>query len=67
VTIRSETLSQEEAGEYLWWPAETLRTWRRRGVGPQYVKMGNHVRYRKAALDRWLEEREQEVAGSATG
>lgn len=61
----SETFSTPEAAEYIGWPAETLRTWRRRGTGPKFVKAGNHVRYRKVALDRWLEQREREAARGA--
>ena len=28
-------------------------------------KVGRHVRYRRAALDRWLDEREREAAARA--
>jgi excisionase family DNA binding protein len=63
--VVAETLSTLEAAEYLGWPAETLRKWRQLGTGPRYVKAGNHVRYRKATLDRWLEQREREAARGA--
>jgi excisionase family DNA binding protein len=62
----SDVLTAEQAAEYLQVPAETLRRWRSLGVGPRHAKVGRHVRYRQAALDRWLEERERESAARAT-
>lgn len=35
----------------------TLRTLVVRGGGPQYVKIGKHVRYTKESLDKWIESR----------
>jgi excisionase family DNA binding protein len=62
----SETvLTAAEAAEYVNYPEETLRRWRALGTGPRYIKAGRHVRYRKAALDKWLEERERESARGA--
>jgi excisionase family DNA binding protein len=60
-----EVLTPAEAAEYLRYPIETLRMWRYRGTGPRYFRAGNHVRYRRAALDRWIEERERESARGA--
>lgn len=42
-----------EAGLYLGFDAQLLRTWRWRGEGPEYIGSGRLTRYRKAALDRW--------------
>jgi excisionase family DNA binding protein len=61
----SEVLKAAEAAAYLQVPAETLRRWRSLGIGPRYAKVGRHVRYRQAALDRWLEEREREAIARA--
>jgi excisionase family DNA binding protein len=61
----SEVLTAAEAADYLRYPVETLRRWRALGEGPRFVKAGRHVRYRRAALDRWLEEREREAASGA--
>jgi hypothetical protein len=33
----------------------TLKMWRRKGIGPPYVKFGNRVRYRVRDLDAWLD------------
>jgi predicted site-specific integrase-resolvase len=37
----------------------TLESWRARGVGPGYVRLpGGRVRYPKAVLLAWIEERD---------
>lgn len=46
------------AAEYLSTTKQTLDTWRYRGEGPPFVKMGRRVVYRLEALDRWLAENE---------
>jgi excisionase family DNA binding protein len=53
-------LTPTEAATYLNYPEETLRRWRSVGTGPAYVKAGRHIRYRRASLDRWVEQRERE-------
>jgi predicted DNA-binding transcriptional regulator AlpA len=32
----------------------TLEDWRRRRVGPQFIKCGRLVRYRREAVERWF-------------
>ena len=34
----------------------SMERWRRLGSGPEFVRLGGLVRYRKSALDRYLEE-----------
>ncbi|MFA1701659.1 helix-turn-helix transcriptional regulator [Mycobacterium intracellulare] len=34
---------------------DTLKMWRRKGIGPAYVKFGNRVRYRVADIEAWLD------------
>lgn len=36
----------------------TLNTWRCRGGGPRFLKLGRSVRYRRRAVLEWLSERE---------
>ena len=53
--------------EKLWWPEQvsdfvgvpirTLYAWRTRGEGPRAFKVGRHLRYSQAEVERWLEER----------
>jgi predicted DNA-binding transcriptional regulator AlpA len=37
--------------------ARTLESWRARGQGPPFIRVGRLVRYRVVELDRWLTER----------
>lgn len=34
--------------------AATLKAWRRKGIGPPYVRFGNRVRYRVCDIEAWL-------------
>ena len=34
--------------------ARTLETWRRKGTGPAFVRIGGRVRYRPSAVRQWL-------------
>jgi excisionase family DNA binding protein len=44
-----------ELSEMLGVPIETLYGWRHRGEGPIGYRIGRHVRYRRAAVEDWLE------------
>ena len=44
-----------ELSEMLGIPVETLYGWRHRGEGPVGYRIGRHVRYRRAAVEEWLE------------
>lgn len=48
--------SSAELAEYLGVPPNTVAQWRFHHDGPQYLRIGKHVRYRKADVDRWLDE-----------
>jgi predicted site-specific integrase-resolvase len=54
-----DTISATAA--YVGVPVESLRKWRSAGTGPPVAKVGRHLRYRKAQVDRWLAEREREA------
>ena len=43
--------------EYLGVVIPALEKWRQLGTGPDYIKVGRLVRYKKSALDEWLTER----------
>lgn len=43
-----------EAAAYLGVSKSMLDTWRSRGVGPRFVRLGAKVVYRTAALDEYL-------------
>jgi excisionase family DNA binding protein len=38
-------------------PPATLRYWRHLGSGPRSFRVGRHVRYYRADVDRWLHDR----------
>lgn len=38
----------------------TVETWRVRGSGPRFVRVGRLARYRRADLDAWIAERVRE-------
>lgn len=41
---------------YLDTSVPSMERWRGQGVGPDWIKMNGSVRYRKSALDRYIEE-----------
>jgi excisionase family DNA binding protein len=61
----SDLLTLAEVAAELRVPLETLRKWRAKGAGPRAAKVGRHLRYRRAEVDRWLAEREREAVGRA--
>ena len=46
-----------ELSDMLGIPVDTLYGWRQRGEGPQGYRIGRHVRYRRSAVEAWLEGR----------
>ncbi|HEY8503140.1 MAG TPA: helix-turn-helix domain-containing protein [Gemmataceae bacterium] len=58
-------LTPDELATRLRIPRATLYQWRYRGEGPRAVKVGRHLRYRLADVERWertLERLEREDA-----
>ena len=47
-------LNNKDAAEYIGDNPRTLANRRSRGEGPDYAKIGHHVRYPKSALDRYI-------------
>jgi predicted site-specific integrase-resolvase len=48
-------LTPQEAAEILRIRTDTLRIWRRRGVGPEVCKVGRLCRYSPSALESYVE------------
>jgi excisionase family DNA binding protein len=44
-----------EISQFLGVPVATLYRWRYRGKGPTGYRIGRHVRYRRAAVEGWIE------------
>lgn len=47
-------LDEQTVGARLGVSKATLQSWRYRGVGPSFYKLGKLVRYRAEELDAWL-------------
>jgi excisionase family DNA binding protein len=47
-------LTVEDLAEYLSVPVATLYAWRYHRQGPPGFRVGRHVRYRSADIERWL-------------
>jgi excisionase family DNA binding protein len=50
-------MSLADLSEMLDIPVHTLYRWRHRGDGPVGYRVGRHVRYRREAVEAWLEQR----------
>jgi excisionase family DNA binding protein len=50
-------LSPEDLAERLSVPLETVYGWNKTGRGPQYMRVGRHVRYRLADVIAWENSR----------
>lgn len=53
-------LSTKEAARFLGIHPDTLRRWRREGIGPRYSRIGRLIRYHVDTLDEWLRSKEQD-------
>ncbi len=53
----TQTLTEQEVCAKLQVSKSTLRRWRERGNGPQYIKLERGVRYPEADLEQWIESR----------
>ncbi|MFF4907194.1 helix-turn-helix transcriptional regulator [Streptomyces sp. NPDC001260] len=55
-------LSSEDLADYLGVPVATIHQWSHRGIGPQPLKIGKYIRYRRVEVEAWLDSRRKEVA-----
>lgn len=53
---RPEYFDVHAAAAYLSVTRKQLEHWRYRGGGPEFSKIGRHVRYRRTDLDCWMTE-----------
>ncbi len=54
-----EAVDTAEASRITGFPACTLDTWRSRGEGPPFLKLGAAVRYQRRTLFAWLAEHQR--------
>jgi excisionase family DNA binding protein len=52
---RDKLMSLTDVSEMLGIPVHTLYRWRYKGHGPAGYRVGRHVRYRREAVEAWLE------------
>lgn len=55
--MRPDNLTPENLADELQVPLSTVYQWNHDGTGPKRVKVGRHVRYRRADVEAWLEAR----------
>jgi hypothetical protein len=55
-TVDTELLTPVEVAEMLRRPVGSLARWRQTGYGPPWARIGNLVRYRRADVERFIEE-----------
>ena len=56
-------LSPTQLARYLSVPVATIYGWRHQGKGPPAAKLGNHLRYRKADVDDWIDSNTSNTSG----
>ena len=54
-------LTPSDVSHRLGIPEATLAQWRHLSKGPDYVKVGRHVRYQLAAVESWIERQTEQT------
>ncbi len=54
-----EFFGPETLADYLDVPVRTVYSWNHSGTGPRPIRVGKHVRYRRADVEAWLEAQAQ--------
>ena len=55
----AQFMTPDEVADLLQVPVATLYGWRYKGVGPLSVRVGRHIRYRRADIDAWFDRHGQ--------
>jgi predicted DNA-binding transcriptional regulator AlpA len=62
-TAADQLLTPDEVSEILGGvPPATLKRWRTQRTGPVVLHIGRHVRYRRSAVEAWLQTKDREAA-----
>ena len=62
-TAADQLLTPEEVSDLLGGvPPATLKRWRTQRAGPVVLHIGRHVRYRRSAVEAWLQTKDREAA-----
>lgn len=54
--FRQENMTSIEVAEYTRLSKKTIDTYRGKGTGPKFIKLGRKVFYKKSDVDAWIEE-----------
>jgi excisionase family DNA binding protein len=60
--VNNKLWTTQELADYLNVPVQTIYRWRKHRYGPSGRKMGKHVRYRPADVERWIDSLNGQVA-----
>lgn len=55
IPITEPLLTVDEVAAYLGVPVKTLYDWRCKSYGPPGMRLGRHLRYRPADVEKWLD------------
>jgi excisionase family DNA binding protein len=50
-------MTVQDVAAYLGVPVATVFAWNSRGTGPRRSRVGKYVRYRRADVEAWLDQR----------
>jgi excisionase family DNA binding protein len=64
MTASTEFLGPEDLADLLGVPVQTVYRWNYVGSGPPVIRVGRFVRYRRSAVDSWLESRTEPPAAA---
>lgn len=56
VSQRHEFLTVADLADWLQVPVSTVYQWNHKSTGPRFVRVGKHVRYRRADVEAWLDQ-----------
>ena len=56
LSVPRRYLNEEETGRYLSLSVHTLRQWRSKNIGPDYLRVRTRIVYDMKALDGWIEQ-----------
>lgn len=56
MSVESKLLSPEDLAQFLQVPLQTIYGWRYQRKGPPAIKVGKHLRFRRADVEQWLDE-----------
>lgn len=59
-------MTVDQVSAYLNVSRNTLHYWRKTGRGPRGIRMGKVLRYRRSAVEEWIESCTESVPGAGT-